>query len=110
MSVAARCPAFPMRSRANAVLIPTRASYKVVGMSRSPLEQSSEHQNRAINREAGAGCDDLACRIEQEDELIQAAAALVSTTTQQPVSVLGWGFALGGGALLWGLILIAYIH
>lgn len=41
---------------------------------------------------------------------MQSAAAFVSATGQHPVSALGWGMALGGGALLWALILGAYIH
>ena len=41
---------------------------------------------------------------------MQTAAAFVSATGQQPISALGWGAALGGGALLWALILGSYFH
>lgn len=31
-------------------------------------------------------------------------------TPQGPVSLLGWGLALGGGALVWGLALAVWLH
>lgn len=41
---------------------------------------------------------------------MQAATAFVSTSSQRPVSALGWGLALAGGAAIWALILSAWLN
>lgn len=86
------------------------APYKDVIMNRSLLEHGDETQDPAMQCEAPPGYGDPDTRLGQEDESMQAATAFVSTTGQQPVSALGWGIALGGGALVWAMILSAYIH